>query len=105
MYRSLHHWSDPCSVLNEIRRVLQPGGGFVIFDLRRDMVFPGSLLIYTVTRFIVPRVLRENNEPLGSRNAAYTLAEAEDILRGSGLRCGRVAAGAFWLSIEGYRLG
>ena len=102
---SLHHWGDPRSALNEIKRVLRPGGGFVIFDLRRDMVWPASLLICTVTRFIVPRVLRENNEPLGSRNAAYTPAEAEEILQSSDLRGGRVASGAFWLSIEGYRSG
>jgi ubiquinone/menaquinone biosynthesis C-methylase UbiE len=45
---SLHHWSDPVNVLDEIARVLrppdpetgQPGGSFLVFDLRRDMGAP-----------------------------------------------------------------
>ncbi len=99
---SLHHWSDPTSVLNEIRRVVRPGGGFMIFDLRRDMALPVSFLLYVVTRVIVPSILRENNEPLGSRNAAYTPVEAEELLQRSRLDGGRITSGPFWLSIEGY---
>ena len=45
---SLHHWRDPVGVLDEIARVLrrpepaegQPGGSFLVFDLRRDMAAP-----------------------------------------------------------------
>ena len=31
---SLHHWSDPAAVFNEIGRVLRPGGVALIYDLR-----------------------------------------------------------------------
>ena len=39
---SLHHWSDPLQALDEIHRILTPGGQLVLFDLRRDSprVFP-----------------------------------------------------------------
>lgn len=100
---SLHHWSDPTGVLNEINRVLKPGGGFMIFDLRRDMIWPASIVVFLATRVFVPSVLKENNEPLGSRNAAYTPTEAGKLLERSQLHGGNVSSGAFWLSIEGYK--
>jgi len=34
---SLHEWSQPKKVLNEIHRVLKPRGRYLISDLRRDM--------------------------------------------------------------------
>ena len=37
---SLHHWTDPIAVMDEIAHVLRPGGAFLIFDLRRDMTAP-----------------------------------------------------------------
>ena len=33
---SLHHWSDPLQGLDEIHRILAPGGQLMLFDLRRD---------------------------------------------------------------------
>lgn len=34
---SLHEWSNPEAIFNEIGRVVKPGGKYLISDLRRDM--------------------------------------------------------------------
>jgi ubiquinone/menaquinone biosynthesis C-methylase UbiE len=113
---SLHHWSDPVGVLDEIARVLHrpapvagrpepveggPGGAFLVFDLRRDMSAPFYLLLWFVTRCVVPGALRRVNEPLGSRDAAFTLQEAAHLAAQSRLSGWRVTHGPLWLTIEG----
>lgn len=97
---SLHHWSDPVAVLDEIARVLRPGGSFLIFDLRRDMIAPCWLLLWFATHVIVPAALRRVNEPLSSRNAAYTPQEAARLAGQSRLSDWRVTCGPLWLTIE-----
>jgi ubiquinone/menaquinone biosynthesis C-methylase UbiE len=98
---SLHHWTDPGKVLNEIDRVLKPGGAYYVFDLRRDMALPFYLLIWFATQFIVPAALHRVNEPLGSRNASYTVQELADLVRQSRLRSGKVISGPIWIVLEG----
>ena len=98
---SLHHWAEPVAVLDEIARVLSAGGSFLIFDLRRDMIAPCWLLLWCVTRWAVPGALRRVNEPLSSRDAAYTASEAMQIAARSRLSGWHMREGPLWLTIEG----
>lgn len=98
---SLHHWDEPVQVLNEIARVLRLGGSFLIFDLRRDLAMPFWLLLWFATRVVVPPELRCVNEPLGSRDAAYTPQEAIRMAQKSRLTGWQVTTGPLWLTIEG----
>ena len=77
------------------------GGSFLVFDLRRDMAPPFYLLIWFATRFVVPSTLRRVNEPLSSRDAAFTPQEAATLAGQSQLAGWRVTRGPLWLTIEG----
>ena len=77
---SLHHWQDPIRAFNEFFRVLREDGTLLIFDFRRDArkFFYG--LLKFATKIVVPKVLKEINEPIGSLQAGYTPKEITQII-------------------------
>ena len=99
---SLHHWSKPKVVFDEVARILASHGKCVLGDMRRDPVPVFTGFLWLITHFIVPRSLRRAGEPLGSLQSAYTREEASYLLSKSklGSFC-RVTAGPFWLLIKG----
>ena len=91
---SLHEWADPVAVLNEIARVLKPGGRYYISDLRRDM---NPLLRWFMWLSCKPGGMRPGLTT--SINAAYTPRELEGVVASSGLRAPQLRANAMGVSI------
>lgn len=89
---ALHHWQDPLAVLNEIARVLAPGGRYYIADLCREATGVQRLFAYASILAI--------SLPFGSYlgyggyyesvRAGYTRAEAQALLERSSLPRGRL---------------
>ncbi|WXG46349.1 MAG: class I SAM-dependent methyltransferase [Candidatus Atabeyarchaeum deiterrae] len=99
---SLHHWSEPRKVFDEVARILKRGGKCVLADMRRDAIPVFIGLMWFAQHFIVPPSLRRAGEPLGSIQSSYTQQEASALLRKSKLgRFCRVGKGPFWLVIKG----
>jgi ubiquinone/menaquinone biosynthesis C-methylase UbiE len=78
---SLHHWPNPEQALNEIYRVIKPGGQLLIFDLRRDI----SQMLFNLIRFVqcllAPSPIRRTNGGIGSVWSSLTEAEMEMVLK------------------------
>jgi len=71
---SFHEWAHPEENINEINRVLKPGGKYLLSDLRRDMNLVVKWFLWIMTK---PKEMRPGL--VSSINASYTLAEIEDV--------------------------
>ncbi len=77
---SLHEWTEPRSTFNEVWRILKPGGGFFISDLRRDMYAP-------VRWFLWVNCTAPEIRPglMSSINASYNRNELRGLVVGTKL--------------------
>jgi ubiquinone/menaquinone biosynthesis C-methylase UbiE len=93
---SLHEWAQPVEILNEVARVLKPGGKYLISDLRRDMNPLMKWFLWIMTR---PREMRSGL--VSSINASYTLPEAQTLLFKTNLQGWRAKKNFLGIVISG----
>lgn len=96
---ALHHWADPVRVLNEIARVLAPGGRYYVADVCREVNVLQRLFAYASIPVL--------SLPFGSYygyggywesvRAGYSRAELHEMARLSDLPPGDVRLGSAWL--------
>ena len=96
---SLHEWASPRPVLNEIARVLRPGGSYYITDLRRCMSILWRWIVWLMAR---PKEVRPYF--IASVHESYRIEEVKDILSGTQLRNANVSKTWYGLKITGQKI-
>jgi ubiquinone/menaquinone biosynthesis C-methylase UbiE len=72
---SLHEWAHPEEILNEIARVLKPGGRYFISDMRRDMNILAKWFLLLICQ---PKNMRSGL--ISSINSSYVFSEIKIML-------------------------
>ncbi len=93
---SLHEWSQPEKIFNEIYRVLKPQGIYFISDMRRDMNFFLKCFMKAIAK---PKEIRSGL--VTSINASYTPKEIQSILSGTALKNSTVSCNLIGIIIKG----
>ena len=82
---SLHEWSQPSRIFNEVYRCLKPGGKYLISDMRRDM---NPFVKWFLKLMTKPREIRPGL--ISSIDASYTVQEIRSILSKTNLKSSKV---------------
>jgi ubiquinone/menaquinone biosynthesis C-methylase UbiE len=82
---SLHEWSQPSRIFNEVYRCLKPGGKYLISDMRRDM---NPFVKWFLKLMTKPKEIRPGL--ISSINASYTVQEIQSILSKTDLKSSKV---------------
>jgi ubiquinone/menaquinone biosynthesis C-methylase UbiE len=98
---SLHHWPDAQKAFREIRRVLKPGGRFLIFDLRRDGPAGFYWALKLGQALVAPPDIRRTNGAVGSFWAAYRPSEIKTMLMDIQLEKVIIKSQLAWMIIQG----
>jgi ubiquinone/menaquinone biosynthesis C-methylase UbiE len=93
---SLHEWIQPKQIMNEIARVLKPGGSYYITDLRRSMSRIWKLVVWFLAW---PKEVRPYF--IASVNESYMIKEVKDILRDTQLCNSSISKALYGLVIKG----
>ena len=95
---SLHEWARPGEIINEVARILKPGGRYCISDLKRNM---NSLLKWFMWLMTRPKEIRPGL--ITSINAAYTVSEIKELLTVTQLEGWSVSKNLIGLAITGQK--
>ena len=95
---SMHEWSNPITVLNEIERVLKPNGTFYVGDLKRNT----NPLIAFMMGMKAKKVMKEGLR--SSIDAAYTKKELISLLEQSNIKDFTIKENPFGLSVRGKKV-
>jgi ubiquinone/menaquinone biosynthesis C-methylase UbiE len=95
---SLHEWSQPMRVFDEVYRVLKPGAKYFISDMRRDM---NPFVRWFMKLMVKPKEIRPGF--VSSINASYTTDEIRSILDQSNLKESVVAKTFMGFEITGVK--
>lgn len=95
---SLHEWANPEDIVNEIARVIKPGGIYMISDLRRDMLAPVRWFLWLTVK---PKEMRPGL--VTSINASYVIGEVEALLAKTKLQGWHVSKNPLGLVVSGQK--